>query len=95
MRIRRPGLQARLTALVAVIALVAAVATSAAVYLQARANIFSTAQDQILNSFADTLDSAVPWIGERPTRRELSEFSGLGDGSVAWSGTVRTDTWPL
>lgn len=95
MRIRRPGLQARLTALVAVIALIAAVVTSAAVYLQARANIFSTAQDQILSSFADTLDSSALWLGEHPTRRELSEFTGIGDGSVAWSGNVRTDTWPL
>lgn len=94
MNIRPPGLQARLTALVASVAFIAAVATSAAVYLQARANIFSTAQDQMLTAFTDTLDSAVPWFDAHPTRRDLYEFTGIGDGSTAWSGDVRTDTWP-
>lgn len=94
MRIRRPGLQARLTALVAVVALVAAVVTSAAVYLQARSNIFSTAQDQILGNFADTLDSAVPWFEQTPPGRDLYQFSGIGDGSTAWSGDIHIDTWP-
>ncbi|MDH6676828.1 two-component system sensor histidine kinase MtrB [Rhodococcus sp. LBL1] len=94
MNIRRPGLQGRLTALVAAVALIAAVATSAAVYLQARANIFSTAQDQILRGFADYLDSAVPWFGAHPTSRDLNEFTGIGDGSAVWSGNVRADAWP-
>ncbi|MCL2533095.1 MAG: HAMP domain-containing histidine kinase, partial [Nocardiaceae bacterium] len=62
--------------------------------LQARANIFSTAQDQILNGFTDTLDSAAPWFGPHPTGRDLYEFTGIGNGSTAWSGNIRTDTWP-
>ncbi|PTR21839.1 two-component system sensor histidine kinase MtrB [Rhodococcus sp. OK519] len=94
MNIRRPGLQARLTALVAAVALIAAVATSAAVYLQARSNIFSTAQDQILSGFTDTLDSAIPWFEQMQPERDLYEFSGIGDGSTAWSGDIHIDTWP-
>ncbi|RDI16694.1 two-component system sensor histidine kinase MtrB [Rhodococcus sp. AG1013] len=92
---RRPGLQAQLVVVLSALAFVAAVAASAAVYLQARNNIFSAAQDQILNGFADTIDAASDWIGPEPTRRELAELTIVGDGSVARSGNVQVGSWPF
>ncbi|QBJ96287.1 HAMP domain-containing histidine kinase [Rhodococcus sp. ABRD24] len=94
MTIRRPGLQAQLTVLVAAVALAAGVAASAAVYLQARSNIFSAAQNQILSGFADTIDAAANWIGPEPTHGELRELASVGDGSLARSGGIQVGSWP-